>query len=435
MSDLFSAVVKPNKPFFYNCAANTLISSIAVYPVDSSKVLTTLQPFVTFLKLQYEGHVIHSGEDSDDEEESKTEKNKKDKKPKKSKKDADEEEEDDNDDSDSNDSDDDESSIFEVKETVIGCFTPNALQITTEILLESDELYQFIAVGSPDYEVHLFGRFYQAPGAESQDDYDSEDSEEDDDLDDSELGLIMGEEEEESDEDRIQEIDSDDEQAVTEKKKAESKAKSISESNAGSSKANQKKADEEKNPKKRALEEKVDGLADVSMADSVDDSAKLSKSQRKKLKKMKASDAQDDSEKKEEKKAAESEKKEAKSTDASAKPDSKSIVTLPSGLKIQDTKVGQGADAKPGQRVLMRYIGKLANNKVFDSNTKGKPFVFKLGKGEVIKGWDEGIKGMKPGGERRLTIPANLAYGKSGSPPDIPPNATLTFDVKLLGVK
>lgn len=78
----------------------------------------------------------------------------------------------------------------------------------------------------------------------------------------------------------------------------------------------------------------------------------------------------------------------------------------------------------------MRYIGKLTNGKVFDSNTKGKPFSFKLGRGEVIKGWDEGVTGMKIGEERRLTCPPQLAYGSRGAPPDIPKNATLVFDIK-----
>ncbi|KAI7191402.1 hypothetical protein KC352_g21555, partial [Hortaea werneckii] len=90
--------------------------------------------------------------------------------------------------------------------------------------------------------------------------------------------------------------------------------------------------------------------------------------------------------------------------------------------------------AKSGDRVAMRYIGKLQkDNKVFDSNKKGKPFSFKLGAGQVIKGWEIGIQGLAVGGERRITIPANLAYGKQNMG-DIPPNSTLIFDVKLLEV-
>ena len=102
---------------------------------------------------------------------------------------------------------------------------------------------------------------------------------------------------------------------------------------------------------------------------------------------------------------------------------------------IEEQKVGEGEQAKSGKKVGMRYIGKLTNGKVFDKNTSGKPFFFNLGRGEVIKGWDIGVSGMKVGGERKLTIPAPLAYGKRGAPPDIPRNATLVFDVKLVALK
>ncbi|KAJ2607903.1 peptidylprolyl isomerase fpr3 [Coemansia sp. RSA 1365] len=98
-------------------------------------------------------------------------------------------------------------------------------------------------------------------------------------------------------------------------------------------------------------------------------------------------------------------------------------------------KEGSGAGAKKGARVGMYYIGKLTNGKVFDQNTKGKPFWFRLGAGEVIKGWDVGIIGMNKGAERRLTIPASMAYGKRGAPPDIPPNSTLVFDIRLVDFK
>ena len=109
--------------------------------------------------------------------------------------------------------------------------------------------------------------------------------------------------------------------------------------------------------------------------------------------------------------------------------------TLANGLVIEDITVGTGAKAKSGKRVGVRYIGRLAKNgKVFDKNTKGAVFKFNLGRGEVIKGWDLGVNGMNVGGVRRLTIPANLAYGSRGAPPDIPPNSTLIFEVKLMTV-
>lgn len=109
--------------------------------------------------------------------------------------------------------------------------------------------------------------------------------------------------------------------------------------------------------------------------------------------------------------------------------------TLQGGLVVEDLKVGGGAEAKPGKKVAVYYEGRLKkNNKVFDSTAKGPGFKFALGRGEVIKGWDLGVAGMKVGGKRRLTVPHQLAYGTRGSPPVIPPNSTLVFDVELKNV-
>ncbi|OLL22618.1 FK506-binding protein 4 [Neolecta irregularis DAH-3] len=104
------------------------------------------------------------------------------------------------------------------------------------------------------------------------------------------------------------------------------------------------------------------------------------------------------------------------------------------GVVTEDQKIGKGPQCKAGQKIGMRYIGKLQNGKVFDSNTKGKPFVFTLGKGEVIKGWDIGVAGMATGGERRIIVPAAMGYGKR-EVPGIPKNSTLIFDVKLVSMK
>ena len=104
------------------------------------------------------------------------------------------------------------------------------------------------------------------------------------------------------------------------------------------------------------------------------------------------------------------------------------------GVLIEELSEGSGAVAENGKRLKMGYVGKLkSNGKVFDASG-GKPFAFRLGRSEVIKGWDMGCLGMKVGGKRRLTIPPNLAYGKSGAPPTIPPNATLCFDITLIDV-
>jgi FKBP-type peptidyl-prolyl cis-trans isomerase len=111
-------------------------------------------------------------------------------------------------------------------------------------------------------------------------------------------------------------------------------------------------------------------------------------------------------------------------------------VTAPSGLKYVDLQEGTGAEAKAGQTVSVHYTGWLENGTKFDSSHDRKqPFGFSLGAGQVIRGWDEGVQGMKIGGKRKLTIPAGLGYGARGAGGVIPPNATLIFEVELLGVK
>jgi FKBP-type peptidyl-prolyl cis-trans isomerase FkpA len=118
------------------------------------------------------------------------------------------------------------------------------------------------------------------------------------------------------------------------------------------------------------------------------------------------------------------------------------MTTTESGLQYEDTQVGDGAEATAGQKVKVHYTGWLydptaSNNrgKKFDSSKdRGQPFAFGLGEGQVIRGWDEGVQGMKVGGTRVLTIPAGLGYGARGAGGVIPPNAMLVFEVELLGV-
>lgn len=111
-------------------------------------------------------------------------------------------------------------------------------------------------------------------------------------------------------------------------------------------------------------------------------------------------------------------------------------VTTPSGLKYVDQVVGTGDLAVAGKTATVHYTGWLTNGQKFDSSVdRGQPFSFPLGAGRVIKGWDEGVQGMKVGGKRRLTIPSELGYGARGAGGAIPPNAALVFDVELLGVR
>lgn len=121
---------------------------------------------------------------------------------------------------------------------------------------------------------------------------------------------------------------------------------------------------------------------------------------------------------------------------SSEQPSNAQEVTTSSGLKYVDQVVGAGEVAVAGKTASVHYTGWLENGKKFDSSVdRGQPFSFPLGAGRVIKGWDEGVQGMKVGGKRKLTIPSDLGYGSRGAGGVIPPNATLIFDVELLGVR
>ncbi|KAI7820725.1 hypothetical protein BX661DRAFT_188865 [Kickxella alabastrina] len=174
-------------------------------------------------------------------------------------------------------------------------------------------------------------------------------------------------------------------------------------------------------------EEEAELVEEVVEEPPVKEKAKLAE---KKAKQEAEKKAKQEAEKKAKQEAEKKAKAEAEKPKAEAEKKAKSNVREVGGVMVETQK-----EAKNGQRVAMYYIGKLTSGKVFDQNTKGKPFWFRLGAGEVIKGWDKGILGMKRGGERRLTIPASMAYGKRGAPPDIPGNATLVFDIRLIDFK
>lgn len=218
------------------------------------------------------------------------------------------------------------------------------------------------------------------------------------------------------------------------------------------------KKDSKKRPAEADADEEPQTLDEL-ISKEADGAPKLSKKQLKKMKKNDGSaaavenkSAEKSAEKPEAQSSAKSEKKvsfakelEQGPTPSKGKADSNQPaekeqaskpalgVKVVQGVTVDDKKIGSGPAAKNGDRVGMRYIGKLKDGKQFDANKKGKPFTFRLGAGEVIRGWEIGIQGMSVGGERRITIPAHLAYGSKGMP-GIPANSTLVFDVKLISL-
>lgn len=336
---------------------------------------------------------------------------------------ADEEEED-------SDEDDDmmsDVSQDEMKEVFLGNLLPGRIESApVNFVLKYMDTFQFSVTG--ENPVYLTGHYCHIPPPDLGDASDSDEDDSDyeggeyDDLSDSEGGMYDPETglpmpDMDTDGERFQEIAAAAE-VPSKKSKKEKAAKTIP-----AAQIDDLSMDVDDSAKKPAA-----AAADVSTEG-------LSKNQKKKLKKAQAQAAggKTDAPAAAPTASAPAPAAAAPAAASTAKKPSKKT-TLPSGLIYEDVKAGAGAAAKKGQKVSMRYIGKLQNGNIFDSNTKGKPFEFKLGAGQVIKGWDEGIAGMQPGGERRLTIPAKLGYGKSGTD-GIPGNATLVFEVKLLSIK
>ncbi|KAF9222685.1 hypothetical protein BS17DRAFT_837458 [Gyrodon lividus] len=328
------------------------------------------------------------------------------------------------DDEDDEDKDEDAHPEGAAVTTVLCSLTPGKIeQSSCEIILEQDSEYIFEVVGKNS--VHLYGNYIDQvpvdqPPMESDMDSDSDDEE-----DAFNLGEVSSDVEVEVEADELDLEDADDAERFEEVKDDEETK--------GASSKNLKR------PREDAME-----------TDEPED--KLSKSQKKKLaKKLKATDGkavsapvqEKPAEEKKEMKVEEKDKKKAKkekvekegekgSKGAEKKSDTRT--TLEGGVKIRDVKPGTGKMAKKGDKVDMRYIGKLTNGNIFDKNTKGKPFTFTLGRGDVIKGWDVGIIGMRIGAEREITVPPSMGYGNKKME-GIPANSTLVFEVKLLEIK
>lgn len=323
----------------------------------------------------------------------------------------------DSDDEDEDEDDDESDPSKDLSVTVLCSLTPGKIeQATVDIVLDQDEEYLIEIVGKNT--VHLTGNYIDQmpPDQVPYNDEDEDDSDEEA----YDLREVSSDVEYDPDE---MEIPSEDEGRFEEVN-----------------------SDAEEAPKQEASKKRP-RESDAMETDAAED--KLSKSQKKKLKKLKAADGKavetgaESTAVKANAEAKEGEKKEKKEKkDKKAEKAEKAEKTeqtageekqLEGGVKIKDHKIGSGPKAKKGDMVSMRYLGKLQNGKVFDKNTGGAPFKFRLGSGEVIKGWDVGITGMQIGGERLLTVPPNMGYGKKKLD-SIPANSTLIFEVKLLKI-
>ncbi|OHE93028.1 FKBP-type peptidyl-prolyl cis-trans isomerase [Colletotrichum orchidophilum] len=312
---------------------------------------------------------------------------------------------DDDEDDEEEDSDDEDDEGLDLENFVICTLdTERNYQQPLDITVQEGEKVFFVVSGT--HTVHLTGNYVIDDDEEEGSDEDEDDDEYDLSPDELEYGLPDEDSDEldDTDDPRVMEVDTDEEEAP-------------------------KLVETSKKGKKRAAE----SLDDLIKAD---DETKLSKKDKKKLKNNKgeAVAAEEKTTPKSDKKVQFAKNLEQGPTGSAEKAKQAGGVKIVQGVTVDDRKPGTGRTVKNGDTVGVRYIGKLDDGKVFDANKKGKPFTFKAGKGQVIKGWDIGVIGMAIGGERRLTIPANLAYGNK-SLPGIPAKSTLTFDVKLLEIK
>lgn len=344
-------------------------------------------------------------EDEEEEEEVKTKKEKK-----AGKKNDQKEEDDDEDDEDESDIEDDD----EIEEFVLCTLSPKVqFQQTLDLTISPGEEVHFVVTGS--YPVHLTGNYVEHP---------ADDEESDDD----EYDQYYEDDEEEYDGDDFNLTPDEDElvDRLEELSDVESKIEELVQKEVNTKKRTAEEASEPKNAKKTKEEKKK-----VQFTENLEQGPTPSKKEKKQAEKA------DKANKKEEKKDTKKDtKKEAKKDTKKEEKKEKKFTTntLLGGVVTEDRKVGSGASAKSGNKVGIRYIGKLKSGKVFDKNTSGKPFVFNLGKGECIKGFDLGVAGMAVGGERRVIIPAKMGYG-SQALPGIPANSELTFDIKLVSLK
>lgn len=355
--------------------------------------------------------------DSEEEEEEVKPKNKKKQNKKKVEEEEEDEDEEDLDIDGSSDEEDDE----DVSEFVVCTLSPKVqFQQTIDLTITPDEEVYFVVTGS--YPVHLTGNYVEHPADEdSEDEYD-EDSEDDYNLTPDEDEIIGGEEYDLDDLEDASDIENKIEELVEEEAQG-SKKRDAEEPEAPTSKKSKKAKKEDK--------KSVQFTKDLEQGPTGSTLVEEKTEKKGKKEKAKKEEPKKEEPKKEQPKKEQPKKEQPKKEEASKKFPTK---TLLGGVVTEDRKTGKGQTAKSGNKVGIRYIGKLKNGKVFDKNTSGKPFVFGLGKGECIKGFDLGVAGMAVGGERRVVIPPKMGYG-SQALPGLPANSELTFDIKLVSIK
>ena len=341
---------------------------------------------------------LYDYEDSEDEEDEESEESEEEEQQKKGKKGKKAEKQDSEDEEVAEEDEDEDEVDDEFQECVLATLSPESgFQQTLDITIAPEEDVQFVVTGS--YTISLSGNYIKHPfdtpiegldsDEEDEGDYDEDDEDINDLIDDADEEIADMDEEQLSDElddlEEASDIEGRIEELVAEE---EAQAAAAAAADKNSKKQNNKRKQEQEEEQKNKKAKKVEFKKGLEEGPT--------------------------------KKAQQQQKPKAK--------------TLAGGIVVEDRVTGKGGLAKKGSRIGMRYIGKLKNGKVFDKNTSGKPFTFKLGQGEVIKGWDIGVAGMAVGGERRIVIPAPYAYGKQALP-GIPANSELTFDVKLVSMK
>ncbi|KAL5507133.1 FPR3 [Sanghuangporus vaninii] len=314
---------------------------------------------------------------------------------------------------------DEEESLPPTTSTILCSLTPGKIEhAPLDLVINEDDEVEFEVVGKN--AIYLSGNYITQPmdfpADEDDSDEDLHDTDYDSEVDTADLDE-MEYDIEQDDSRRFEEIKTDDEKEAQRAEESSSK-KRPRESDAGESGIDGEQKLSKKQLKKLNKKLKAENGKAVP-------GGGLKKEPKKDVTKGEKKEKDTKKEKKDEKK---------KSTENGAQKKKSELKETPSGLKMKDVKVGNGKAAKKGDLVSVRYIGMFMDDKVFDSNVNKKPFRFRLGRGEVIKGWDEGIVGMQTGGERLLIVPPHLGYG-SRKQGDIPASSTLRFKCILLAIK